>query len=211
MNGPSPHSRDLRKGRISQADQIYLVTSATLNRRPVFADFRLGRALVNVMREHEERGHVESLAFVIMPDHFHWLFSLTGECSLSQLIGQVKGAAAYRIGQISKSCRSGFSRDESIAPQGASTGSPQCRSGFSRDKAIAPEGGSYNAGGSGCSRDNRIWQKGFHDRAMRRDEDIRAVARYMVMNPIRAHIVSRIWDYPLWDAVWADGSKFDPS
>lgn len=191
MNGPSPHSRDLRKGRISQADQIYLVTSATLNRRPVFAGFRLGRILVNVMREHEERGHVESLAFVIMPDHFHWLFSLTGECSLSQLIGQVKGAAAYRISQISKPCRSGFSRDESIAPQGAPAGSPQCRSGFSRD--------------------NRIWQKGFHDRAMRREEDIRAVARYMVMNPIRAHIVSSIWDYSMWDAVWVDSSKFDPS
>jgi REP element-mobilizing transposase RayT len=191
MNGPSPHSRDLRKGRVSLAGQMYLVTSVTLNRQPVFADFRLGRVLVNVMREHEERGHVESLAFVIMPDHFHWLFSLTGECSLSLLIGQVKGAAAYRIGQISKSCRSGFSRDESIAPEGAPTGCPQCGSGFSRD--------------------NRIWQKGFHDRALRRDEDVRAVARYMVMNPVRAGIVTRIWDYPLWDALWADGSKFDPS
>jgi REP element-mobilizing transposase RayT len=175
MESDSPHSRTLRKGRISLAGQTYLVTSTTHNRRPVFADFRLGRVLVNVMRDHAEKGHVESLAFVIMPDHFHWLFTLTGEYPLSKLMGQVKGAAAYQIGQISSS---------------------PCGSGFSRESA---------------SRDNRIWQKGFYDRALRRDEDIRVVARYTIMNPVRARIVSRIWDYPLWDAVWVDSSSFNPS
>ncbi|MGE4343317.1 MAG: transposase [Geoalkalibacter sp.] len=197
MDSDSPHSRDLRKGRVSLAGQTYLVTSTTLNRRPVFADFTLGRVLVNVMRDHAEKGHVESLAFVIMPDHFHWLLTLTGEYSLSKLMGQVKGAAAYQIGQISGSpCRSGFSRDELIAPEGAPTGGGHCGSRFSRKSS---------------SRDKRIWQKGFHDRALRRDEDIRAVARYTIMNPVRAQIVSRIWNYPLWDAVWVDSSKFDPS
>ncbi len=53
---------------------------------------------------------------------------------------------------------------------------------------------------AGCS--GPIWQKGFHDRALRRDEDIRAVAKYVVANPLRAGIVKTLRMYPLWDAMW---------
>jgi hypothetical protein len=28
------------------------------------------------------------------------------------------------------------------------------------------------------------------------------VARYVVMNPVRAGLVSRVGDYPFWDAAW---------
>ncbi|MCY7312852.1 MAG: transposase [Pseudoxanthomonas sp.] len=48
----------------------------------------------------------------------------------------------------------------------------------------------------------QVWARAFHDRALRRDEDIRQVARYIVLNPVRAGLVSRIGDYPYWDAVW---------
>ncbi|MGH8412134.1 MAG: REP-associated tyrosine transposase, partial [Pseudomonas sp.] len=37
---------------------------------------------------------------------------------------------------------------------------------------------------------------------IRRDEDLPAVARYIVANPLRAGLVEKIGDYPLWDAVW---------
>ncbi|MFC3285549.1 REP-associated tyrosine transposase [Litchfieldella rifensis] len=47
-----------------------------------------------------------------------------------------------------------------------------------------------------------IWQRGYHDRAIRHEEDIRAVARYIVANPLRAGLVDDIGDYPLWDAKW---------
>jgi REP element-mobilizing transposase RayT len=52
------------------------------------------------------------------------------------------------------------------------------------------------------SRRQTLWQGGFHDHAMRHDEDLRATARYIVANPIRAGIVKRVGDYPLWDAMW---------
>jgi hypothetical protein len=48
----------------------------------------------------------------------------------------------------------------------------------------------------------RLWQDGFHDRAVRRDEDIVAIARYIVANPLRAGLVERLADYPHWDAIW---------
>lgn len=47
-----------------------------------------------------------------------------------------------------------------------------------------------------------FWHSGFHDWALRRDEDLAAVARSVVANPLRAGLVDRIGDYPHWDAVW---------
>jgi REP element-mobilizing transposase RayT len=51
-------------------------------------------------------------------------------------------------------------------------------------------------------RRGRIWQKGFHDHAIRKEEDLRAVARYVVANPVRAGLVQSVRDYPHWDARW---------
>ncbi|GAB3394611.1 hypothetical protein GCM10027514_40890 [Azotobacter armeniacus] len=48
----------------------------------------------------------------------------------------------------------------------------------------------------------QLWQRGYHDRAMRRDDDLQAKARYIVANPLRAGITLKLADYPLWDAVW---------
>jgi REP element-mobilizing transposase RayT len=51
-------------------------------------------------------------------------------------------------------------------------------------------------------RTGRVWETAFYDHALRRDEEVKAVARYIIANPIRAGLVTRIGDYPLWDAVW---------
>ena len=47
-----------------------------------------------------------------------------------------------------------------------------------------------------------VWQTAFYDRAIRRDEDLISVSRYIVGNPLRAEIVTSLDDYPLWDSVW---------
>jgi REP element-mobilizing transposase RayT len=51
-------------------------------------------------------------------------------------------------------------------------------------------------------RQGQVWQPGYHDRGLRREEDLKAAARYIVANPVRAGLVERVGDYPLWDAVW---------
>ena len=51
-------------------------------------------------------------------------------------------------------------------------------------------------------RNGRFWAPGFHDHALRREQDLKRVARYVVGNPLRAGLVSRVGDYPFWDAVW---------
>ena len=48
----------------------------------------------------------------------------------------------------------------------------------------------------------RIWHSGFHDHAVRREEDLVKLARYVVANPLRAGLVGKLCDYSHWDAVW---------
>ncbi|HEY6940768.1 REP-associated tyrosine transposase [Dokdonella sp.] len=47
-----------------------------------------------------------------------------------------------------------------------------------------------------------VWARAYHDRALRHDEALRDVARYVVLNPVRAGIVRRVGDYPFWNAIW---------
>lgn len=148
------HGRSLRKGRTSLKGHVYLVTAVTHLRQSVFGDINSGRVVVYEMKRSAEFGDTDTFAFVVMPDYVHWLFSLSGEKSLSAVVGAVKRHSARKI--------------------------------------------NLRNGDNGW----QIWQRGFHDHALRRDEEVVRVARYIVANPLRAGLVSRIGDYPLWDAVW---------
>ncbi len=147
-----PASHRLRIGRFSEPNRIYLITTNTHERTPIFSDFHLARLVVWQFRLAQYQGLANSLAWVIMPDHFHWIIELK-KGSLADLMCQVK----------SKSTR---------AVNGAS------------------------------GRKGRLWQESFHDRALRKEDDLVHMARYVVANPLRAGLVDKIGDYPLWDAIW---------
>ncbi len=93
------HSR-LRKGRRSLSNQIYHVSSATHDRRQFLRFFDCGRAVVRSLRREQESGHTETLAFVVMPDHFHWMFSLKEQASLSTCVNSVKSLSAREINRF---------------------------------------------------------------------------------------------------------------
>ena len=48
----------------------------------------------------------------------------------------------------------------------------------------------------------QVWASAFHDRALRKDEDVRSVARYIVLNPVRAGLACKVGDYPYWNAAY---------
>jgi len=144
----------LRIGRWSQQGHVYHVTTATRYRHRHFDDFLSARIVVNCLRQQATLGNAHTLAFVVMPDHLHWLLQLQGNVSLSALLSYVKSQSARLINRQ--------------RPQ--------------------PE--------------RFEWQAGFHDHAVRREENLLAIARYQIANPLRAGIVEKIGDYPHWDAVW---------
>jgi REP element-mobilizing transposase RayT len=137
----------LRIGRYSQKNQIYHITFTTINRTPIFKDLAKARTLINILKQTDQLQHTGTLAFVVMPDHIHWLMQLVGSQSLQNVIKVVKSKVSIQIGKP-------------------------------------------------------IWQAGYYDHAIRKEEDIQNIARYIVANPIRAGLVTKMGDYSHWDAVW---------
>jgi putative transposase len=147
-----PHGCVLRKGRWSEIGRVYLITSVTHRREPVFRNLWCARLLIQELRAADALDWSTTWAFVVMPDHLHWLVALK-EADLSRLVLRVKSRSTIEINRF-------------------------------------------------LGRSGRMWQKGFHDHALREEEDLRTVARYVVANPVRAGLVQSVRDYPHWDARW---------
>ncbi|MGB0938344.1 MAG: REP-associated tyrosine transposase [Colwellia sp.] len=88
------HAKDLRKGRYSLQNSYYFITSTTFNRRPHFNSFFNARVLIKQLQSSDLNNLTETIGFVVMPDHFHWLFQLKGDKTLSQVVGRVKGSSS---------------------------------------------------------------------------------------------------------------------
>jgi len=144
------HSRDLRKGRLSLSNGIYLATFATKKREPIFRDFYLARSVIWHLNNSP---HADALAYVVMPDHVHWLIQLRSAKSLSQTVQSTKIMCTKSINMR-------------------------------------------------LGRKGSIWQPGFHEHALRHEEALKGIARYVVANPVRAKLVKSVRDYPHWDAIW---------
>lgn len=84
----------LRYGRHSERNAVYVITVVTQQRSPLFHDLYLGRILINRFRHYQQQA--ETWAFVVMPDHFHWLLQLK-EGDLSDLVRSVKATSAQEI------------------------------------------------------------------------------------------------------------------
>jgi putative transposase len=48
----------------------------------------------------------------------------------------------------------------------------------------------------------QVWQAGYFDHGVRAEEDLRAIARYIVANPLRAGLCRSVGEYSWWDAEW---------
>ncbi|MBV4504646.1 transposase [Pseudomonas sp. BW13M1] len=149
---PIPKSSHLRRGRYSESGRFYLLTTVTHRRRPLFLDFHYARTVVKYLRLADQEGSCQSLAWVVMPDHLHWLVELE-DVTLSTLMRYFKARSSQEL---------------------------------------------HKVGGSSTP----VWQAGYHDRALRKEDDVVMVARYIIANPLRAGLVDSVGSYSHWDAIW---------
>ncbi|WP_449430291.1 REP-associated tyrosine transposase [Pseudomonas putida] len=149
---PRAQSHLLRRGRFSEQGRLYLLTTITHQRKPLFRNFQHARLVIHQLRQSDHEQACRSLAWVLMPDHLHWLIELKG-VTLGTLMRRFK------------------SRSSLVLHQAGVVADP-------------------------------VWQPGYHDRALRREESMLQVARYIVANPLRAGLVNSVRGYPHWDAVW---------
>ena len=95
-----PHGKELRRGRWSEAGRPYLIITCCRSRQRLFGDLTLGRIVVDeILRSDKEDGS-RTLAFVVMPDHLHWLMELIAHTSVESLVGRIKGRSASRINRV---------------------------------------------------------------------------------------------------------------
>jgi REP element-mobilizing transposase RayT len=149
----TPGHAVLRKGRVSICSTAYLITTTTQNREPLFTHFPAACSTARCFDDATLLRESRMLAWVLMPDHAHWLLQLGETDSLGDVIGRLKSASSRHTNRT-------------------------------------------------LNRTGPLWSKAFHDHALREEEDLQAVARYIVANPLRAGLVKRIGDYPLWNAIW---------
>ena len=144
---------NLAKGRYSESNQIYFITTVVNKRKKIFIKLALCRTLILNMKKIEDEGLIESFSWVVMPDHLHWLIKVNDGHDLAEIMKKFKGRSALEI-----------------------------------NRALGRQG--------------TFWQHGYYDHALRKEEDIKQVARYIVANPLRAGLVDKIKMYPYWDAKW---------
>ncbi|WP_028632117.1 REP-associated tyrosine transposase [Pseudomonas parafulva] len=149
---PRANSQLLRRGRFSEPGRLYLLTTVTHGREPLFHNFAHARLVIQHLYQSDKEQSCRSLAWVLMPDHLHWLIQLEN-ATLGTLMRRFKSRSSRALHQA------GLEHDP-------------------------------------------VWQPGYQDRALRREESIVHVARYIVANPLRAGLARRVGDYPHWDAVW---------
>ena len=99
MTTDKPNSHTLRKGRVSLQNQIYLISFVTDDRETYFTDFYCARLVVGCL---QKSNHAKTLAFVVMPDHVHWLIQLLGDASLGRAVHAVKSVSARQLNRYLK-------------------------------------------------------------------------------------------------------------
>jgi REP element-mobilizing transposase RayT len=86
----------LARGRHSQLHAVYAVTIATQQRQPLFVATALAGLVSNLLSQSDREGATQTHAWVLMPDHLHWLFALqTG--NLADVMRRLKSRSARAI------------------------------------------------------------------------------------------------------------------
>jgi len=143
----------LRKGRVSQAHRIYLITTVCANRETRFANAACAAIVAEALRDCRLWRDSTPLCWVLMPDHLHVVLKLGESESLAHLMNRMKSVTARVVRE---------------------------------------------ADGGGLP----VWMVGYHDHALRKEEDLAAVMRYVLANPIRRGLAASVEGYPHWGCVW---------
>ena len=89
-------SQALLRHRSSAIGQFYVITSVVAGRRRLFADPACAALLEEAFRNSDCLGFTRSCAWVVMPDHFHWVIQLRSG-TLGRCVQSLKSRAAIAL------------------------------------------------------------------------------------------------------------------
>jgi REP element-mobilizing transposase RayT len=142
----TPGYRALRKGRQSEINFAFFLTTRVAEREPLLiggsAEIAL-KCLFTLQRV----CRFPLLAFVLMPEHVHVLGILTEAVTINKIFGRWKAWVAKELNEL-------------------------------------------------AGKNGRFWQAGFYDHAIRNDENLEDIARYIELNPVRRNLIEKPEMYP---------------
>ncbi|MGB0413474.1 MAG: REP-associated tyrosine transposase [Coraliomargarita sp.] len=109
---PKQGYRALRRGRVSISHARYFLTVVTKDRQRGLACSEIYDACLNLL--HDLPAH--SLALVLMEDHLHWLFQLSNETSLSEMVRLFKGRLSPELRRLGIRWQSRAYHDRRLRP-----------------------------------------------------------------------------------------------
>lgn len=87
---------NLRKGSYSQSGAVYQISIVTEDRVAHFSSLAYGRKVVMQLAKIQAEGRAETLSYVPMSDHLHWLMVLN-DGELAKTMQLLKGRTAHAI------------------------------------------------------------------------------------------------------------------
>lgn len=163
----SPHSADLRRGRVSMPGECYFITTCIEGKRPLLADASAAQIVINALRWLRDQGRIRLLGFVVMPDHVHVALTLRSRAEARSNIGPENDVCGSdllvaTLGEVMRSWK-GFTGQKLVKELGI----------------FAP-----------------VWQDGYYDSLLRDRRDFEKRLDYMHDNPRRRGLVTRAEEYP---------------
>jgi putative transposase len=76
--------------------RTFFVTSSTWERRSLLQSERMARLFLDVVYSYRKAGRYQLHEFVVMPDHFHLLISVTPRMTVEKAVQLIKGGFSYR-------------------------------------------------------------------------------------------------------------------
>jgi putative transposase len=91
--------RHANPGQIASTSRTFFVTSSTWDKRNLLQSDRCAALFLDVLYEHRAKCKFRLHEFVVMPDHFHLLFTIGSEISIERVVQFMKGGFAFRAGK----------------------------------------------------------------------------------------------------------------
>jgi len=88
-----------RLPRVDLAGRSYFLTCCVEKRRQLLRHARWARAIIGLYAEARDRGDILLHGYVVMPDHYHVLVTLTGSASVSGLVRRAHSAFSHQVRQ----------------------------------------------------------------------------------------------------------------
>ena len=91
--------RNADPSNVIAGERTFFVTSSTWGKRSLLQTDRSARLFLDVLYHYRQQQKYLLHEFVVMPDHFHALITVTTDMTIEKAVQLIKGGFAFRAGR----------------------------------------------------------------------------------------------------------------